>query len=230
MGVPAPAHPLAAARGEPGKFAAPQASVFGTDRNDCEWNRFTITNVIDSNNLGRDVENRCALFDVMPYARFPIHATNDAMTALVKSLAGIGFGLWLGGCTVGSFDLSRMSTSSPSQNPPPAVEPATAPPGGASAAPHQAPATEPPSQTYQPPVYQPPPRQTSRPLPAARAERTPDTPPPAPAQPEPDVLTMQSAREQCWMASENTKFKNNLDLKVKFVEKCVADKMRSAGQ
>jgi hypothetical protein len=67
-------------------------------------------------------------------------------------------------------------------------------------------------------------------LPAGRAARTPVVPPPAEAEAEVEAMTTQRAREQCWMASENTKFARNLDQKVKYVEKCVNDKMRAAGQ
>ena len=81
------------------------------------------------------------------------------------------------------------------------------------------------------PGYQPPPavQRSPQQLPAGRAARTPVVPEPA-AEAEPDVLTTQRAREQCWMASERTKFARNLDQKVKWVEKCVNDKMRTAGQ
>jgi hypothetical protein len=68
-------------------------------------------------------------------------------------------------------------------------------------------------------------------LPAARAARATAAPPDPPAEEaEVEVMTTQRAREQCWMASENTKFARNLDQKVKYVEKCVNDKMRAAGQ
>ena len=81
----------------------------------------------------------------------------------------------------------------------------------------------------EPPSYQSPTPQASQQLPAGRAARTPAVPPPAEAEAE-DVMTTQRAREQCWMASESTKFARNLDQKVKYVEKCVNDKMRAAGQ
>jgi hypothetical protein len=159
------------------------------------------------------------------------------MRAFAKSLAGLGLAAWLGGCAVGSFDLGR-GTSTASTPPGPAVTPAAEPaPGGYTppqahtaqvpapqAAPQQDnPATPPPS-TYQPPAAQ----QATQQLPAGRAARTPVVPPEAEA--EPDVMTTQRAREQCWMASESTKFARNLDQKVKYVEKCVNDKMRAAGQ
>ena len=164
------------------------------------------------------------------------------MRASVKSLAGIGLAAWLGGCTVGSFDFGRGSTASAPPSPSPAAEPAaepgpgtyTPPPvrGAHLPPPQQAAQTPPPPATYQPPAYQPPPaqQQTTQQLPAGRAARTPVVPPAPPAEADPDVMTTQRARELCWMASENTKFKSNLDQKVKYVEKCVDDKMRTAGQ
>lgn len=166
------------------------------------------------------------------------------MRASVKSLAGIGLAAWLGGCTVGSFDFGRGTTAS--APPSPAAEPATEPgPGTYTPAPvrgtqlpppqsapypppQQAAQTPPPPATYQPPAYQPPPVQQQ--LPAARAARATAVPSAPPPEPDAEVMTTQRARELCWMASENTKFKSNLDQKVKYVEKCVDDKMRTAGQ
>jgi hypothetical protein len=157
------------------------------------------------------------------------------MRAPVKSLAGIGLAAWLGGCAVGSFDLGRgSSTASVPSGPPPAAEPhpgTYTPPPVHSArtpsqpAPPQQEAAAPPA-TYQPPAAQ----QTPQQLPAARAARATAAPPDPPVEAEEEVMTTQRAREQCWMASESTKFARNLDQKVKYVEKCVNDKMRAAGQ
>jgi hypothetical protein len=174
------------------------------------------------------------------------------MRAFVKSLAGLGLAVWLGGCAVGSFYLGR-GTSTASAPPNPAAEPAATPaPGGytppqahtaqvpaphssppQAAAPQQDSQATAPSATYQPPAYQqqqPAQQQPPQQLPAGRAARTPAVPPPAEAEAEQEAMTTQRAREQCWMASENTKFARNLDQKVKYVEKCVNDKMRAAGQ
>jgi len=155
-------------------------------------------------------------------------------------LAMSGLAAGMGGCTVASFDFSRgtSTAATPSAPPlPPTPEPAAEPDTGTytppsahaqqaaratPTPPRQAEAAAPPS-TYQPPA------QPQRLLPAARAARAPDIPP-EPAEPDPEVMTTQRAREQCWMASENTKFARNLDQKVKWVEKCVNDKLRAAGQ
>ncbi|MGZ5842302.1 MAG: hypothetical protein ACXWJ8_10245 [Xanthobacteraceae bacterium] len=44
-------------------------------------------------------------------------------------------------------------------------------------------------------------------------------------------MTTTRAREVCWMETEeNAKLKRDMDAKIKFVEKCVDQKMRAAGQ
>jgi hypothetical protein len=168
------------------------------------------------------------------------------MGASTKSLAGtfavLCLATWLGGCAVGSFDLGRgTTTASAPPSPAPTAEPVAEPnPGTYTPTPVQ-PSHNPPPQspaqqqatqaasgqaTSQPPTAS---QQTPQQLPAGRAARTPVIPEPV-AEAESDVLTTQKAREQCWMASESTKFARNLDQKVKWVEKCVNDKMRTAGQ
>ena len=168
------------------------------------------------------------------------------MGASAKSLAGtlagpfavLGLAAWLGGCAVGSFDLGRgTSTASAPPAPAPMAGPGAEPnPGTYTPPPTHAAHAPPPQQPTQaapdPATYQPPPaaQQTPQQLPAGRAARTPVIPAESAAEAEPDVLTTQRAREQCWMASESTKFARNLDQKVKWVEKCVNGKMRTVGQ
>jgi hypothetical protein len=151
---------------------------------------------------------------------------------------------WLGGCAIGGFDLSGSSASNPP--PVPAAEPASAPavanipppqPVTQSAAVQPAPQTAaiqpPPQAAPTPPAPQPAVAQSTAPaprqLPAGRGARTPPTPPPQEADSEP--MTTTRAREVCWMETEeNAKLKRDMDAKIKFVEKCVDQKMRAAGQ
>jgi type IV secretory pathway VirB10-like protein len=46
--------------------------------------------------------------------------------------------------------------------------------------------------------------------------------------PAPQVLTPTEINEQCWMSNELNKMKD-LDAKAKFVDKCVAEKMKAQG-
>jgi hypothetical protein len=132
-----------------------------------------------------------------------------------------GTALWLGGCAVGGFDLGG-TTAQPTS----AAEPAVTAPQAVPQPAAQSAAAEP-----SPAVATAPVRSTSsRQLPAGRATRTPPTPPPEEAADE-GPMTTTRAREICWMATEeNAKIKRDMDAKIKFVEKCVSDKMRSAGQ
>jgi hypothetical protein len=67
----------------------------------------------------------------------------------------------------------------------------------------------------------------TRPVPAGRAARAPDPAPAAPASSDDGPMTVNKAREQCWMKSEsNNAIRNDLDKKVKFVEQCVNEKMK----
>jgi len=59
------------------------------------------------------------------------------------------------------------------------------------------------------------------PVTAARAARAP-TPPP---EPDEEPMTITRAREQCWMQAEHQR-QRDIDARVKFVEKCVAEKMK----
>ncbi|MGZ3409339.1 MAG: hypothetical protein ACXU80_03150 [Xanthobacteraceae bacterium] len=146
---------------------------------------------------------------------------------------------WLGGCAIGGFDLSGSPTSSAPPEPVPAV--ATAPPAPEppqpmtqSAAMRPAPqpaAIQPQSHAEaMPPAPQPAVAQSSRQLPAGRGARTPPTPPPQEAVDQ-GPMTTTRAREVCWMETEeNAKLQRDMDAKIKFVEKCVDQKMRAAGQ
>jgi hypothetical protein len=123
----------------------------------------------------------------------------------------------LAGCAVGGFDLTGGSSASA-----PAAQPTVAaePPAG------REPATQ--NVAVQPPAAQA--RPSPRQLPAGRAARAPPTPPPETASDD-GPMTTTRAREICWMETEeNAKMKRDMDAKIKFVEKCVDEKLRSAGQ
>jgi hypothetical protein len=66
----------------------------------------------------------------------------------------------------------------------------------------------------------------TRQAPAGRAARAPE-PAASPASGDDGPMTVNKAREECWMKSEsNNAIRNDLDKKVKFVEQCVNDKMK----
>lgn len=67
---------------------------------------------------------------------------------------------------------------------------------------------------------------------ARRGRRTPPAPPPQEAAAtDSEPMTTTRARELCWMATEeNAKLKRDMDAKIRFVEKCVDQKLRAAGQ
>jgi hypothetical protein len=94
-------------------------------------------------------------------------------------------------------------------------------PGGATAAATQ-PAAASPAAAPTPAAPAPPPVAPTPP-PAGRAARAPATPPAPPADDQP--MTITRAREQCWMLAE-TQRARDVDSRVKFVEKCVQDKMK----
>jgi hypothetical protein len=91
-------------------------------------------------------------------------------------------------------------------------------PGGATAAAAQPAASPPPAAAPSPPPA------ASTPPPAGRAARAP-TPPPPPPPADEQPMTITRAREQCWMAAESQRARD-VDSRVKFVEKCVQDKMK----
>jgi type IV secretory pathway VirB10-like protein len=73
------------------------------------------------------------------------------------------------------------------------------------------------------------------PVAAAAPPAAPATPPATAAtttaaapKPAPQVLTPTEINEQCWMSSEVNKMKD-LDAKAKYVDKCVAEKMKAQG-
>jgi hypothetical protein len=130
-----------------------------------------------------------------------------------------GIAIWLAGCAVGGFDFTGGSSASA-----PAAQPAVAGPQAAAEPATQNVAVQPPAA---PALVA---RTPSRQLPAGRATRAPPAPPPEVAADE-EPMTTTHAREICWMATEeNPKIKRDMDAKIKFVEKCVDEKLRSAGQ
>lgn len=68
------------------------------------------------------------------------------------------------------------------------------------------------------------PKPGAEPAPAAagRAARAPEAPPPPAPQ---EAITVTKAREQCWMLAEHQR-NRDIDARVRFVEKCVQDKMK----
>jgi hypothetical protein len=91
-------------------------------------------------------------------------------------------------------------------------------PGLAAPASPQATLTETPSPPPPPPSAASPP-----PQPAGRAARAPTVPQAAPAGDGP--MTVTRARELCWMLAERERARD-IDTRVKFVERCVNDKMK----
>lgn len=77
-------------------------------------------------------------------------------------------------------------------------------------------------------VQQPAPPTTTAPAPAAPAQVTAARAPRAPTPPsesDEEPMTITRAREQCWMQAEHQR-QRDIDARVKFVEKCVAEKMK----
>jgi hypothetical protein len=140
------------------------------------------------------------------------------MSRSIRSLFALGFtAAWLGGCAVGEFGSPSASETTPAPVGAPAATATVTQPATQTAAQSQ---LEPGWRAQQPP-------------PARRAARAPATPPPDPdddsaAQP----MTTTRARELCWMATEDTKnkVKRDMDAKIKFVEKCVDERMKNAAR
>ncbi len=77
------------------------------------------------------------------------------------------------------------------------------------------------------------PAPAAAPVAAAAPAVAPTAPPATPAtaaapKPAPQILTPTEINEQCWMSSEVNKMKD-LDAKAKYVDKCVAEKMKAQG-
>ena len=64
--------------------------------------------------------------------------------------------------------------------------------------------------------------------PAAAAAAAPATTTAAAPKPAPKILSPTEINEQCWMSNEVNKMKD-LDAKAKYVDKCVAEKMKAQG-
>jgi len=113
---------------------------------------------------------------------------------------------------ISAFLLTACVTKAPSD----VVLPAAAAPAAPATA-QTAPAGQPAAQATPAPA---------RPLPAGRAARAPEPAAPA-ASADNAPMTINKAREECWMKSEtNNAIRNDLDKKVKFVEQCVNEKMK----